>query len=117
MSHKIVAPYSIWKRMRELTGKKIEKRAIFEIVNFIEEQIDKIILQSLEEFESLNEMRRIQGFYQRTIMDAECVKRAIKNIYPNNYYILPKRAGGDEGEEDRKENKHPQFLREMIGYG
>ena len=116
MSHKIVAPYSIWKRMRELTGKKIEKRAVFEIVTFIEEQVDKIILQSLKEFNNLNKARESQNMHKKVVLDAHCVKRAIKNIYSNNYYILPKRAGGDEGEESKEENKHSQFLREVC-YG
>ena len=114
MPRKIVAPYSIWKRMRELTKRKIEKRAVFEIVNFIEEQVDKIILQSLKEFDDLNKARESQNMHKKVVLDAHCVKRAIKNIYSNNYYILPERAGGDEGEEDKEENKHSQFLREVY---
>jgi len=116
MPHKIVAPYSIWKRMRELTKRKIEKRAVFEIVNFVEEQVDKIILQSLREFDNLNKARESQNMHKKAVPDVHCVKRAIKNIYSNNYYILPEKAGGDEGEENKEENKHPQFLREVY-YG
>ena len=55
--------------------------------------------------------------HKKVVLDVHCVKQAIKNIYSNNYYILPKRAGGDEGEEGSKEERHPQFLKEMIGYG
>ena len=52
--------------------------------------------------------------HKKVVLDAHCVKQAIKNIYSNNYYILPKRAGGDEGEEDKEENRHSQFLREVY---
>ena len=100
--------------MRELTKRKIEKRAVFEIVNFIEEQIDRIILQSLKEFDNLNKARESQNIHKKVVLDAHCVKQAIKNIYSNNYYILPKRAGGDKREEGNEEDKHSQFLKEVY---
>lgn len=100
--------HSVWKRMRELTDKKIEKRAVFEIVYYIENQIDKIILQSVKELDKLNEMRSIQGIYQKVMIDQHCVQNAIKIINSHSLYPLPQQGGGDIEESENEKHRHSQ---------
>ncbi|HEC76890.1 MAG TPA: hypothetical protein ENI33_06510 [Thermoplasmatales archaeon] len=108
-SNKVVYWYSIWKRMRNLTNKKIEKDAVFELVNYIEDHIDEIILQCMEEFQTLNRCRRQQGSYEKIMIDRYCVRNAIKNINSQQICISSNEEGGDEKEKESKEERHSQL--------
>ena len=100
--------HPVWKRMRQLTGRKIEKRAVFELVNYIENHMDEIILQSVEELDKLNEMRKIQGVYQKVMIDQYCVQNAIKIINSHSFSFLPEQGGGDNREKKENICKHSQ---------
>ena len=96
--------YQVWKRMHEITGREIEKRAIMELISHFEPKIDKVIKQSLVELEELNELRRIQGFDPKKRIDAECVRRAIKSINQKNDSPLPFKAGGEVKEKENEKH-------------
>lgn len=103
--------------MRQLTDRKIEKRAVFELVNYIEDHIDEIILQSAEELDKLNEMRKIQGVYQKVMIDQYCVQNAIKIINSYSFSFLPEQGGGESQEKKENISKHSQVrdaLTEVI---
>jgi len=103
--------------MRDLTNKKIEKDAVFELVNYIEDHIDKIILQCMEEFKTLNRCRRQQGAYEKIMIDRYCVRNAIKNINSQQICKSPDRGGGDEKEGENEEERHSQlegFFPEVV---
>jgi hypothetical protein len=65
--------------MRKLTNKEIEKRAVMQIINYFEPQIDSVIKQSVIELEKLNHYRTVQSLDSKTRIDEHCVKNAIKN--------------------------------------
>ena len=80
--------------MRKLTGKDIEKRAIMELITYIEKLIDQVAIQSLKEMEQLNEQKKVQGIYQKDRITDEAVKRAIKTINISEYPPLSETTGG-----------------------
>jgi hypothetical protein len=77
--------YQVWKHMHELTGKDIEKRAIMEIICYLERLIDDVIRQCLVEFRKLNDLRKVQGLHSKMRIDQECVREAIKTLNVNNH--------------------------------
>jgi len=99
---KMVCWFPICKRMRNRTGRKVEKRAVFELVDYIEGHIDRIILQVVAEHERLNDLRESQGIYQKVMIDCECVRNAIKTINSQSYSLLPEKAGGNNNRCIRK---------------
>jgi hypothetical protein len=70
--------------MHELTGLNVETTAVHELSNYFEGEIKKVILQSKEELEKLNQIKEIQGIYQKNRIDRDCIKNAIKTIKQNN---------------------------------
>ena len=86
--------HQIWKRMRKLTKKEIEKRAIMEVIDYFEPQIDAVIKQSAVELDKLNECRIAQSMDPKIRIDQYCIKNAIKTINSKNDSHLPKKAGG-----------------------
>ena len=94
--------HPVLERMRLLTEKKVEKKACFELVNYTEDYLNRIIVQSIEEFEKLNDFRRKQGLYQKVMIDVECVINAIKTINSHDYSLVPNKAGGCNESCDRK---------------
>jgi Glu-tRNA(Gln) amidotransferase subunit E-like FAD-binding protein len=70
--------------MRELTKLNVEKTAIFDIINYFEPEINKVITQSVKELENLNKLKEIQGLYQKNRIDKECIQNAIKTLNKNN---------------------------------
>lgn len=115
---KVVSPHAVWRRMRQLTGKKIEKRAVFELVAHVERHVDALIRRSMEAFSALNEARRVQGLRQKVMIDGVCVAHAIKNMYADSIYIMPEKGGGDRKERGDEEERHSQLKRsEVFGYG
>ena len=88
--------------MHELTGLPVEKTAVFELTNYFEEQIKKVILQSKKELARINELKRIQGLYQKNRIDRDCIRNAIKSLNGNNDSPLPEKR--QEGDKRKKEN-------------
>lgn len=86
--------HSVWKHMRELTNKEVEKRAVMELINHLENQTDLIIKQSLIELHKLNELKEIQGQYSKMRIDKNCINNAIKTLNGNCFSPLPNRTGG-----------------------
>ena len=70
--------------VHKLTGLAVEKSAAFELTNYFEEQIKKVILQSKEELQKLNSLKEIQGLYQKNRIDRDCIKNAIKTLNTKN---------------------------------
>lgn len=66
--------------IHEITGRDVEKSAVFELSSHIEKEMKKVILQSNVELEKLNELKKIQGLYQKNRIDRDCIKNAIKTI-------------------------------------
>ena len=87
--------YPIKQLMRNLTGLNVEKRAVFELINFFEHEINRVILQSKVELKRINELKGIQGVYQKNRIDAECIRAAIKHIYGDSYSPSLLYGGGD----------------------
>ena len=79
--------------MHELTGLSVEKSAIFELASFFEDEIEKVILQSNKELKKLNDLKEIQGLYQKNRIDRDCIRNAIKNIYKEDDSYLPSNDG------------------------
>jgi len=103
--------------MRELTHKEIEKGAIMELINFFEQQIDTVILQSVLELDKLNEIRKIQGLFPKTRIERICIQRAIKSISQDGFPSLPEKAGGtlsEKGEEHDKRKPETKDLEVEI---
>jgi hypothetical protein len=92
--------------MRKITGKDIEKRAVMELIMYFETLIDKVIIQSKKELEQLNSQRKIQGLYEKSRIDAESVRRAIKNLNAGEYPPSSTRTGGLIQQESEKNVEH-----------
>ncbi len=99
----------IWKHMRTMTNRDIEKRAIWELIDYFENQIDLVIKQSVIELNNLNKLNKIQGLDPKSRIDKECVRNAINSINSGSYYSMPR---GTEGIAKRERNfeKHSKNL-------
>jgi hypothetical protein len=93
--------------MHKLTGKEIEKRAVMEVINYIESRIDELIRQSNTELQNLNDLREKQCLVEKKRIDDECIKRAIKTLRGNDIHN-GHRNGGAEKKEGVKHDKHTQ---------
>lgn len=112
--------YQIWRRMRELTNKEIEKRAVMEIINFFEPQINAVINQSAIELEKTNKLNEMQGLPKKKRIDHDSIKKAIKTINLNGHMQLPTEGAGDDIEGKGKNNLHMpkvDFSSEDNNYG
>ena len=98
----------VWKHMRDLTERDIEKRAVMEFITYFEKQIDMVIEQSAEELDKKNELYGIQGLKQKQRIDRACVRDAIKTINNNGYPSLPGRTGGRKKEGENYEKHTPK---------
>jgi len=96
--------HQIWKHMHQLTGKEIEKRAVFELITYIEPQIDALIKQSEKELEELNQLRAIQGVYTKQRIDEQCIRQAIKHIKIEHDDSLSS-IGGEQEKEIGEKNE------------
>lgn len=93
--------------MRELTGKDIEKRAVMELIVYVENLIDQIVIQTTKEMEQLNEQKKIQGIYQKKCrITDEAVRRAIKTINVREYPLLSEMTGGTTPKNENESKKH-----------
>lgn len=72
--------HQVWKHMRVITKKDIEKRAIWELIDYFEDQVNMVIQQSLIEHKNLNELKKLQGLDPKVRIDKDCIKRAIQTI-------------------------------------
>lgn len=108
--------YTIWRHMRKLTGKDVEKRAVIELVVYFENQIDKVIHQSIKELYKLNELKKIQGLYPKKRIDKTCIWNAIKTINSNEHSVLSVTTGGKEKKEKINQKHLPkkEFLTEVT---
>lgn len=109
--------YTIWKHMREVTDKEIEKRAVMEFVYYFENQMDKVIHQSAKELDKLNELKKIQGLHQKIRIDKDCIRNAIKTINPKEYSPSSEKTGGTIEKKEKKSKKHlpkNDFLTEVT---
>ena len=101
--------HQVWKHMRMITNKDIEKRAIWELIDYFENQIDAVIKQSLIELNKLNELKQIQGLDPKARIDRDCIRNAIKTINSDYYSAMPEDIGGVIKREEKNE-KHSQNL-------
>jgi len=92
-----------------ITNKDIEKRAIWELINYFENQIDAVIKQSLIELNKLNKLNEIQGLDPKSRIDKECIKNAIKTINSDYYSSMSERTGGIIKTKEKFE-KHSQKM-------
>ena len=99
----------VWKHMRMMTNKDIEKRAIWELIDHFETQIDAVVKQSLIELEKLNELNEIQGIDPKARIDKYCVRNAINTINSDEYSSASEGTGGIIKKEGEIE-KHSQNL-------
>jgi hypothetical protein len=93
--------HPVRKLMHELTGLDVEKSAVFELTTYFEEQIIKVILQSKSELYKLNKLKNFQGLYQKSRIDKECIRNAIKTINSNSYFLSSERTGGKIKKEEK----------------
>lgn len=101
----------VWKQMRMITNKDIEKRAIWELIDYFENQIDAVIKQSLIELDKLNELKEIQGLDVKSRIDKYCVRNAIITINSDDYSSTSEEIGGIR---ERKFEKHSQNLNALT---
>ena len=94
----------VWKHMRDLTNRDIEKRAVMEFIYYFEEQIDMVILQSARELNKRNELYRVHKLKQKQRIDSECIREAIKTINNNGHSSMPEMAGGKTKETKREKH-------------
>ena len=71
---------SLLKRMQKLTGMHVEIMATMELIIYLENLVDEITMQSVNELEQLNKLRKIQGLYQKNRIDRLCITSAIKHL-------------------------------------
>jgi hypothetical protein len=98
--------------MYKLAGMPIEKRAVMEVICYLEEQMDLVIIESKKQLDEINEYRGVQKIRQKQRIDSECVRQAIKIINNNRDSSLPKRAGGKFQKTESK--KHSQENTEVV---
>ena len=79
--------------MRKITKREIEKRAVMEIINYFEPQIDSVIKQSVVELEKINDLKEIQGLHPKIRIDQDCIRNAIKTLNSNSDYESQKNGG------------------------
>ena len=103
----------VWKHMRMITNKDIEKRAIWELIDFFETQIDAVIQQSLIELEKLNQLKEIEGLDPKSRIDKYCIRNAIKTINSEEYSSESERTGGII-ERKEKIEQHMQNLNALM---
>ena len=103
----------VWKHMREITDRDIEKRSIWELIMYFEDQIDAVIKQSLIELDKLNELNEIQGLDPKSRIDKYCVRNAIKTINSEEYSSESERTGGIVERKERIE-QHMQNLNALT---
>jgi hypothetical protein len=72
--------HPILKHMQELTDMNVEKMAVMELIIYLENQVDQIAKQSVKELQHLNNLRKIQGLYQKNRIDRLCITSAIKHL-------------------------------------
>ena len=94
----------VWRRVHELAGVHVEKRAVFELISHAEQHMDMVILESKKELERRNELCEIQGIRPRLRIDGECVRQAIKALNGNGHSSSSERTGGKTRE--AKTDKH-----------
>lgn len=99
----------IWKHMRKLTGREVEKRAVMEVIDYFEPRVDALIQQSIIELEKLNEIKKIQGLDPKARIDRDCIKNAIKSINSINNSSLSEKTGGMIKKKEREYEKHSQI--------
>jgi len=102
----------VWRRVHELAGVHIEKRAVMEVIWYAEEQIDLVIKQSMKELERKNKFCETQGLRQKQRIDRGCVMDAIKSINNNGHSFPSERTGGKTRE--AKTDKHSQENTEVA---
>lgn len=100
--------HSIWKHMRKITKKEIEKRATIELVIYLENQIEKITRQSEIELEKQNKLRKKQGIHQKARIDPNSLKKAINFINLKGHCQSPKKAGGIKKEGEKYVKHTPE---------
>ena len=69
--------------MHDLTGLDVETTAVHVLTNYIEKEIKKVIIQSKAELKKHNNLKKIQGIYQKNRIDSDCLKNAIKTLNTN----------------------------------
>jgi hypothetical protein len=104
----------VWKHMRDLTERDIEKRAVMEVICYFEEQMNMVIRQSAEELDKRNELNEIQGLKQKQRIDQGCIRDAIRTINDNGHSSLSGRTGGMIQKVKKKNDKHPQENTEVA---
>jgi hypothetical protein len=98
--------------MYKLAGMPIEKRAVMEVICYLEEQMDSVIIESKKQLDKRNEYCEVQKIKPKQRIDSECVRQAIKIINNNRDSSLPKRAGGKFQKSEFK--KHSQENTEVV---
>jgi len=106
--------HQVWKHMRDLTNRDIEKRAVMEFIYYFEEQIDMVISQSARELNKRNELYRVHKLKQKQRIDSECVREAIKTINNNGHSSLSERTGGVIQKVKKESKKHSQENTEVA---
>jgi len=104
----------VWKHMRDLTNRDIEKRAVMEFISYFEKQINLVISQSVKELNKKNRLCGIQGLRQTQRIDRRCVREAIKTINNNGYSDLSGRTGDVIQEVKKESKKHSQENTEVA---
>jgi hypothetical protein len=98
--------------MYKLADMPIEKRAVMEVIYYLEEQMDSVIMESKKQLDNRNEYCKVQKIRPKQRIDCECVRQAIKIINSNHDSSLPKRAGGKF--QKAKIKRHSQENTEVV---
>lgn len=100
--------------MRKITDREIRKRTVIELTMYLEKEIEKITIQTINEIDKENKQRIKQGISPKIRIDVNSLKKAIKTINSKKYCNLPERAGGNK-KVGEKNDMHTQNNKKQPG--
>lgn len=107
----------IHQEIQETTGQSITKKAIFQLINYWEEEIKESIEQLPIILNEINKQRKIQGLKPVKRINATIINQAIHNYKNTDANTSLKNNGGKQQEKQQKklasEKKQHDFSMEV----
>lgn len=105
----------IRRQMHEITGLHVEKRAVIEILSYIDIVIVDLIKQSQFEHHKNNSNRILQGLPEKKRLDQDSIKQAIALIKTEQHSESSERTGGrtQETKKGERNDKHTPETKDM----
>jgi len=84
----------IHEQIHDLTGQSVTKKAVFQLINYWEEQIQKNIKQLPNILQEINNQRETQGLEPLKRINKEMIEQAIHNYKNTDANTTSKNNGG-----------------------